>query len=81
MIRGDEVVRVVRIDEEESRCCGNAATADIRKLTADFEDVDRKRTTRLGVDTSVDPVNREDETEIEQTARDVRTAWIDVDGQ
>ena len=27
------------------------------------------------------PVNREGETEIEKTAEDVRTLWIDVDGQ
>ena len=29
----------------------------------------------------VGPVNREGETEIEKTAEDVRTLWIDVDGQ
>ena len=48
---------------------------------AGYEDVDRNLATRLGVDTPVSPSNREGEAEIEKTAEDVRTLWIDVDGQ
>ena len=55
--------------------------ADVRNLVAGYEDVDRHLVTRLGVDTSVSPVNREGEAEIDKTAEDMRTLWIDVDGQ
>ena len=51
--------------------------ADVKNWVASFEDVDRNLATRL----PVGPVNREGETEIEKTAEDVRTLWMDVDGQ
>ena len=47
---------------------------------ARYEDVDRNLETHGGVDTPMSPVNREGEAAIEKTAEDVRTLWIDVDG-
>ena len=45
------------------------------------DDADKQLASRRGVGTSASPVNREGEAEVDKAAEDVRTLWIDVDGQ
>ena len=81
VIRGDEAARAVRIDEVDHDSVAMQRDADVKNWVVGYADVDTNLATRLGVDTPVSPVNREGEAEIEKTTEDVRTLWIDVDGQ
>ena len=81
VIRGDEAARAIRVDRLIHDAVVLQRRTDLWNKVDGHAELVKQLATGLGVDTPVTPVHRDGETEVDKTAEDARTSWIDVDAQ
>ena len=81
VIRGDEAVSAIQVDRLVHDAVVLQRRTDLWNKVDGHAELVKHLATRLGVDTPVTPYHRDGETEVDKTAEDARTSWIDVDAQ